>query len=148
MPDILFIDGGPGQVAQAVDALAELDLDGVVIAGVSKGTGRRPGLEQIVLPGNTTRLRPAADNAGLHLIQQIRDEAHRFAIQGHRGQRGKARGKSVLEQIDGLGPKRRAALLKAFGGLQRIERAGVEELMGVDGVNRALAQRIYDRFHG
>ena len=148
MPDILFIDGGPGQVSQAVEALVELGTDGVVIAGVSKGTGRRPGLEQIVLPGNPQKLRPAADNPGLHLIQQIRDEAHRFAIQGHRGQRGKARGKSALEQIDGLGPKRRASLLKSFGGLQRIERAGVDELMGVEGVSRALAQRIYDRFHG
>lgn len=148
MPDILLIDGGPGQVSQAVDALNELGVDGVLIAGVSKGTGRRPGLEQLVLPGTAQKLRPAADNPGLHLIQQIRDEAHRFAIQGHRGQRGKARGKSTLEQIDGLGPKRRAALLKSFGGLQRIERAGVEELLEVEGISRALAQRIYDRFHG
>ena len=147
MPDILFIDGGAGQVTQAVEALAELDVDGVLIAGVSKGTGRRPGLEQLIVPGTDTLLRPSADNPGLHLVQQIRDEAHRFAIQGHRGQRSKARGKSVLESIDGLGPKRRAALLKAFGGLPRIERAGVDELMRVDGVNRALAQRIYERFH-
>jgi len=147
VPDVLLIDGGKGQLAQAVDAVNEAGVSGVTIISVAKGSDRRVGMEQIFRPGASVPLRPAADDPGLHLIQQIRDEAHRFAIEGHRGQRGKARKQSVLEEIEGLGPRRRQALLRSFGGLQRVERAGVDELARVEGISRTLAQRIYDRFH-
>ncbi len=144
---MLLIDGGKGQLAQAVEAVEEAGVTGVTIISVAKGADRRVGLEQIFRPGEATAIRPASDNPGLHLIQQIRDEAHRFAIEGHRGQRNKARKQSVLEEIEGLGPRRRQALLRSFGGLQRVERAGVDELARVEGISRTLAQRIYDRFH-
>lgn len=147
VPDVLLIDGGRGQLSQAVDAVNELGVTGVEIIGVAKGADRRAGQEQIVRPDSATVLRPAADRPGLHLIQQIRDEAHRFAIEGHRGQRNKARKSSVLEDIEGLGPRRRQALLKSFGGLQRVQRAGVDELLQVEGISRRLAERIYERFH-
>lgn len=170
LPDILFIDGGKGQVSEAEAVMEELQITDVTLIGVSKGPARRPGQEQLILSGtlagtlsgttfsskessgssllreSTPRILPA-DSPALHLIQQIRDEAHRFAITGHRQRRAKARTTSVLEGIAGLGPKRRQTLLKQFGGLQEVARAGVEDLARVPGISKQLAQRVYDVFH-
>lgn len=146
-PDLLLIDGGRGQVQQAVDVLTELNVSGVRVVGVAKGPERRPGEETLVLAPEMREIHPGPASAALHLVQQVRDEAHRFAITGHRARRAKARSRSVLEDIPGVGAKRKRALLKAFGGLQGIQSAGVEDLMTVDGIDRALAQRIHDLFH-
>jgi len=146
-PDILFIDGGKGQVHQAEKALEELQVNNVMIVGVSKGPDRKAGMEKMILPGQAQPIDTNPNASGLLLIQHIRDEAHRFAITGHRGRRGKAKKESPLEAIAGLGPKRRQILLKQFGGLQGISRAGVEGLSSIDGISRQLAQRIYDTFH-
>ena len=147
MPDLLLIDGGKGQLAQAVDALEEVGLPEVRVVGVSKGLGRRPGLEQLHLPEREQPLVLPGDSPGLHLIQQLRDEAHRFAITGHRGRRDKARLQSGLESIEGLGPAKRRALLQQFGGLAQLKRAPVEDLLKVKGISRALAERIHAYFH-
>ena len=147
MPDILLIDGGKGQVAEAQKALAELAINNVMIVGVSKGPDRKAGMENIILPDRDQPLDVKPGASALLLIQHIRDEAHRFAITGHRQRRNKAQKKSTLEEIPGLGPKRRQLLLKQFGGLQGVTRAGVEALASIDGISRQLAQRIYDTFH-
>ena len=147
VPDILFIDGGKGQLSQAGAVLDELQIAGITVIGIAKGEARKPGEESLFLLGHKTPFILAADSAALHLIQHIRDEAHRFAITGHRQRRAKARQKSVLEDIHGLGAKRRQRLLKEFGGLQAVERAAVEDLAKIDGISKALAQRIYDVFH-
>jgi excinuclease ABC subunit C len=147
VPDLLFVDGGRGQLARVEDALQELAVAGVTLVGVSKGPDRRPGTEQLWLSGRNTAVILPADSPAMHLIQQIRDEAHRFAITAHRQRRSKARTTSVLEEIAGVGPKRRQRLLRQFGGIQGLERAGVEDIAGVDGIGRALAQQIYDAFH-
>jgi excinuclease ABC subunit C len=118
-----------------------------MLIGVAKGPERRPGLEQLILSGQSQPTILPADSPALHLIQQVRDEAHRFAITGHRQRRAKARRSSVLEGIPGLGPKRRQLLLKQFGGLQEVARAGVEDLSKIKGISRQLAQTIYDTFH-
>jgi excinuclease ABC subunit C len=146
-PDILFIDGGAGQLRQAEQVLEEMQVAGVTLVGVAKGPTRKPGLEQLILSGQERPLILPANSIALHLIQQIRDEAHRFAITGHRQRRAKARKTSLLEGIAGLGPKRRQQLLKQFGGLQEVARAGVEDLARVSGISRQLAQRIYDALH-
>ena len=148
LPDILLIDGGLGQLAVAGDIMAELGVDGVLLLGVAKGPDRRPGMEQLFLLGRSAALILPADSPALHLVQQIRDEAHRFAITGHRQRRGKAKKRSVLEDINGIGPKRRARLLKQFGGLQGLSRAGIEDISTVEGVSEKLAQEIYAAFHG
>ena len=148
LPDLLIIDGGKGQLAQARSVLDELGIDGVALLGVAKGPERKPGRETLFLSPQGAPIILPADSPALHLIQQIRDEAHRFAIEGHRRRRAKARGRSPLEEIPGLGPKRRQALLRHFGGLQGVSRAGVEDLARVKGVSRALAERIYHHFHG
>jgi excinuclease ABC subunit C len=148
LPDILFIDGGKGQVAQALDVLMTLQISGVEVIGVAKGEGRKPGLETLILEQGSERLALPEHSKALHLIQQIRDEAHRFAITGHRARRQKARTQSPLEQITGLGPKRRQVLLKQFGGLRAIERASAEELAKVSGISAELARKIYDFFNG
>jgi len=148
VPDVLLIDGGKGQVAAARGVLADLAIDGVEIIGVAKGEERRPGLETLVLGAELVEKRPDAAHPGLHAIQQIRDEAHRFAITGHRARREKKRETSRLEEITGVGARRRAALLKHFGGLVGVQRAGVEELMQVPGINRGIAERIYAALHG
>ncbi len=146
-PDILLIDGGKGQVAEAQKALAELALNNVMIVGVSKGPDRKAGMEKIILPDSPLPLDVKSGSEALLLIQHIRDEAHRFAITGHRARRAKNKRRSVLEDIPGLGPKRRQLLLKQFGGLQGITKAGVDALCSVDGISRQLAQKIYDSFH-
>lgn len=148
LPDILFIDGGKGQVAQALDVLAELQVTGVEVVGVAKGEGRKPGLETLIIEQGSGRLALPEYSKALHLIQQIRDEAHRFAITGHRARRQKARTQSPLEQIKGLGAKRRQLLLKQFGGLRAVERASAEELAKVPGISLELARRLYDFFNG
>jgi excinuclease ABC subunit C len=147
VPDILFIDGGKGQVNQALDVLQAVGMEGLRVVGVAKGVERRPGMETLVLSGVDGPSILPAQSSALHLIQQIRDEAHRFAITGHRARRARARRESRLEGIPGLGPKRRAALLRHFGGLQGIARAGAEELAKVPGISRGLARAIYEGFH-
>ena len=146
-PDLLFIDGGKGQLAAAQEALTELGLGDIRLVSVAKGAGRRPGLEQLFVPEQAEAIVLPPDSPALHLIQQIRDEAHRFAIMGHRGRREKARVSSSLEQIEGLGPVRRRALLKELGGLAQVRRAGVADLQRVSGISRAMAERIYAHFH-
>ncbi len=146
-PDILLIDGGKGQLAQAEEVMEELQVVNVMLIGVAKGPERRPGLEQLILSGQSQPTILPADSPALHLVQQVRDEAHRFAITGHRQRRAKARRSSILEGIPGLGPKRRQQLLKQFGGLQEVARAGVEDLTKIKGISRQLAQSIYDIFH-
>ncbi len=147
LPDMLFIDGGKGQLHAAEQALAEVQVEGLPLVGIAKGPSRKPGREQLFLSGQAGPTILPADSPALHLIQQIRDEAHRFAITGHRLRRGKARTVSALERIPGVGDKRRQALLKNLGGLREVMRAGVEDLARVPGVSRELAQRIYDTFH-
>ena len=147
LPDILFIDGGKGQVTQAEQVLEELQISGVLIIGIAKGPERRAGEEWLYSPEQGREFQLQADSPALHLIQQIRDEAHRFAITGHRQRRQKVQNTSTLEQIPGIGAGRRRLLLKQFGGLQGIARAGVEDLAALKGINRELAQRIYDTFH-
>jgi excinuclease ABC subunit C len=147
-PDILLIDGGSGQVAQALDVLRELGVTGINVVGVAKGPGRRAGEETLVLADSGRNLHPGPASPALHLVAAVRDEAHRFAITGHRKRREKARERSVLEDVQGVGARRRSALLKAFGGLAGVEAAGVEELTRVKGIDRGLAERIYAALHG
>jgi excinuclease ABC subunit C len=146
MPDLVLIDGGKGQLHVAMDVFAELGLSEVALLGVAKGEARKPGEEQLVRPDGTV-LRLPATHPGLHLIQQVRDEAHRFAITGHRARRAKARGRSALEDIAGVGPRRRQRLLAEFGGLKGLSNASVEDLMRVEGISRGLAERIYRELH-
>ena len=147
LPDVLLIDGGAGQLAQAREALADLGVEGVLLVGVSKGEQRRAGEETLVL-ADGRQLRPGAASPALQFIQQVRDEAHRFAITGHRGKRQKARSTSRLEDIAGIGPRRRAALLRHFGGLAGLKAAAVDDIARVEGVNRALAERVWASLHG
>jgi len=152
-PDVLLIDGGGGQVAQALDVLKELGVAGIHVVGVAKGPARRAGEETLILadrpPGSPGReIHPGPTSPALHLVAAVRDESHRFAISGHRKRREKARERSVLEDVPGVGARRRAALLKTFGGLAGVEAAGVEELMRVKGIDRGLAERIYGALHG
>jgi excinuclease ABC subunit C len=147
-PDLLLIDGGKGQIREAREVLAELNLSDLPILGIAKGPERKPGEESLFLVGREGEVTLSSDSPALHLLQQVRDEAHRFAITGHRQRRAKARKTSTLEHIEGLGPKRRQKLLQQFGGLQEVQRAGVEDLTKVDGISKALAQKIYDVLHG
>ena len=148
LPDILFIDGGKGQLSQAEKVMEELQIDNVLLIGVAKGAERRAGLEQLFTLDSKYPIHLPHDSLALHLIQQIRDEAHRFAITGHRQRRSKSRNTSPLEGISGLGPKRRQTLLKYFGGLQGITRASEQELAKVPGISKQLAQSIHDVLHG
>jgi excinuclease ABC subunit C len=147
LPDLILIDGGKGQVSAAWQILGELGLSDLPMIGVAKGEERKPGLEQLIFPERSEPVRLAADNPGMHLIQQIRDEAHRFAISGHRNRRAKARNQSTLEEIDGIGTKRRQRLLSRFGGLKGVAAASIEELSQVEGISRELAEKIYQRLH-
>jgi excinuclease ABC subunit C len=147
LPDVLFIDGGPGQLKQAETVMADVGIQGLKLVGVAKGLDRKPGRESLYLPGREEPLRLPPSSPALHLIQQLRDEAHRFAITGHRTRRQKARTRSPLEAIRGLGPKKRRELLKQFGGLQALTRAGIDDLARVKGISRELAESIYEQFH-
>ena len=147
MPDLLLIDGGKGQVGKAQAVMNELQVEGVKIIGVAKGVERRPGLETLIIPDTDAEINLAEHSLALHLIQQIRDEAHRFAITSHRKRRAKKRVTSPLESIEGLGPKRRQNLLKYFGGMRGITRAGVEELAKVPGISKNLAKTIHQEVH-
>jgi excinuclease ABC subunit C len=146
-PDLLLIDGGAGQVDAAVSALAEAGCDGLAVVGVAKGADRRPGQERLFLPSQPVPVVLAADSAALHFIQRVRDEAHRFAISGHRRRRARRYKESILETVPGLGPARRRALLTHFGGLQGVMRAGVADLEKVAGVGTAMARSLYDHLH-
>ena len=146
-PDLILIDGGLGQLHAAQAGMADLGLHHIRMIGVAKGEERKPGLEQLFVAGEEAPRRLPGDHPALHLIQQVRDEAHRFAITGHRARRGKARTASRLEEISAVGPRRRQRLLEHFGGLQGVIAASIEDLARVDGISRKLAERIYEELH-
>ena len=146
-PDVLVIDGGRGQLNKAFAVVKELQLDGVQLVGVAKGQGRRPGRERLYLPQQARPIALPATSPALHLIQQLRDEAHRFALTAHRGRRLKKQSASPLEEIRGLGPKRRRELLRQFGGLHAVALAGIDDLTRVRGISNRLATSIYEHFH-
>ena len=146
-PSLILIDGGKGQVGAAAGALEELGLSHLPMIGVAKGEGRKPGLETLIFPDAREPVQLPAEHPALHLIQEIRDEAHRFAVSGHRMQRSKTRKTSRLDDIDGIGPKRRKALIAHFGGLQGIANAGIDQLTAVPGISRELAEKIYAALH-
>ena len=146
-PDVLLIDGGKGQLAEAAKVLDELGVGGITLIGVAKGVDRRAGQEQLFLLGHDSPTILSPDSRALHLIQRVRDEAHRFAIAGHRRKRAKRHSQSILETIPGLGPVKRRELLKQFGGLQGILRAGIDDFIQVRGLGRELAQVIYEHLH-
>ena len=146
LPDVLFIDGGKGQLAVAEKVMEELQIEGLMLVGVAKGPGRKAGLETLLVSGGPSLQLPP-DNPALHLIQHIRDESHRFAITAHRNRRGKKRRESVLDGIAGIGPKRRRALLRHFGGAAQVKGASLEELARVEGISRVMAEQIYTSLH-
>ena len=148
LPDLVLIDGGKGQLSAAEQVMHELSLASMRLIAVAKGRERKPGREQLFLSGRRGATILPAYSPALHLIQQIRDEAHRFAITGHRQRRARARNTSTLEGIPGIGDKRRQALLRNLGGLREVTRAGIEDLVRVPGISPGLARRIYETFHG
>jgi len=147
LPDLIMVDGGKGQLKVAAEELEIIQLLGPDLLAIAKGPERKPGEEELFMRGQSRGHRLPRSSGALHLLQQIRDEAHRFAITGHRQQRGKARQRSTLENIPGVGPKRRRDLLRHFGGLQGVRKAGVMDLQQAPGISKQLAQLIYDRFH-
>jgi excinuclease ABC subunit C len=146
-PDLVLIDGGVGQLQAAKEGLAESQCTDLALTAVSKGPDRRAGQERLHLPGDRVPLILPADSEALHLIQRIRDEAHRFAITGHRRRRAQRFRESILETVPGLGPARRRALLTHFGGLTGVLRAGIADLAQVPGVGTAMARNLYDHLH-
>lgn len=147
LPDVLLVDGGKGQLAMAREVLQELAVPDLILLGVAKGTTRKPGLEVLYLNDAEHEFTLPGNSPALHLIQQIRDESHRFAITGHRARRGKTRRTSRLEEVAGIGPKRRRELLNHFGGLQELSRASAEEIAKAPGISKKLAELIYDTLH-
>ena len=147
IPDVLLVDGGQGQLSAAASVLKELQLENVMLVAIAKGQDRKPGRESLYLRGISQAIKLPANSPALYLIQKIRDEAHRFAIEGHKARRKKQQYSSPLDGINGLGPKRRRALLRNFGGLQAITRASVDDLMKVKGISRRLGRLIYSQFH-
>ncbi|HKQ28575.1 MAG TPA: excinuclease ABC subunit UvrC [Burkholderiales bacterium] len=147
IPDLILIDGGRGQVSSARAALSDLGLHQACVVGVAKGPERKPGMEELILESEERSLQLAPSHPGLHLIQQIRDEAHRFAIVGHRARRGKTRTTSMLNEIPGIGAKRRQALIEHFGGLRGVQAAAIDDIAKVAGISRPLAERIYRHLH-
>ena len=147
LPDVLLVDGGKGQLAMAREVLQELAVPDLILLGVAKGTTRKPGLEVLYLNDAEHEFALPGNSPALHLIQQIRDESHRFAITGHRARRGKTRRTSTLEEVAGIGPKRRRELLNHFGGLQELSRASTEEIAKAPGISKKLAELIYDTLH-
>jgi excinuclease ABC subunit C len=147
LPDVLLIDGGKGQLAKAMSVMQELQLEGIELIGVAKGATRKAGFETLISGTTGIETQLAPDHAALLLIQQIRDEAHRFAITGHRSRRDKARQRSALEDIPGVGARRRRVLLRHFGSAQGVKNANMEELKKVSGISAAIAQTIYEHFH-
>lgn len=147
LPDILFIDGGKGQLHEAENVLEELQIEGVILVGIAKGPERKAGLEDLFVSGRAGVVKLPPDSPALHLIQHIRDESHRFAITAHRQRRARKRNESPLENIEGVGPKRRRALLRHFGGIQQINSASADELAKVEGVSHRLAEQIYGNLH-
>jgi len=147
LPDLVLIDGGKGQLSRANDVLAEFGLNGIPVLGIAKGPARRAGHEEWVSGPPWRSLTPGPQSPASHLVQSIRDEAHRFAITGHRGRRQKAATRSTLEEIPGIGARRRRALLNHFGGIQGVRKAGIEELSSVPGISRVLAEQIFRALH-
>jgi len=147
-PDILIVDGGKGQLNMARGVLNDLSVTNIILLGVAKGTTRKAGLETLFLETSDNPLPLDPASPALHLIQHIRDESHRFAIAGHRAARDKARRTSTLQDIPGIGPKRRRELLRFFGGLQGVQKASRDELARVPGINAALAETIYTALNG
>ena len=147
LPDVLLVDGGKGQLNMAREVMQELGFTDLTLLGVAKGVTRKAGFETLYLNDVAHEFTLKGDNPALHLIQQIRDEAHRFAITGHRARRGKARNTSSLEGVAGVGPKRRRELLKHFGGLQELNRASIEEIAKAPGISKKLAESIYASLH-
>ena len=146
LPDVLVVDGGRGQVNKVRETLSELLVDDLRILGISKGPGRRPDMDTIWDAGQG-KLEIEHNSSAMHLLQHMRDEAHRFAVEGHRARRQKARRKSDLDDIAGIGPKRKRQLLTHFGSVTAIKAASIEEMSKVPGVSKKLAGEIYGVMH-
>lgn len=146
-PDVLLIDGGLGQINEVYGELVQLGFADLKLVGVAKGPDRRPGQERLFVHGDAGAIVPGPESQALRVIQRIRDEAHRFAITGHRKRRARRHNESVLETVPGLGPAKRRALLKHFGGMQGLLRAGVSDFEAVTGIGTTLARTLYDHLH-
>ena len=147
LPDLILIDGGKGQTSVAREELEEMQQGRIPVIGVAKGRSRKPGTESLIIAGERRSLRLEESSPALHLIQHIRDESHRFALNAHRQRRSTTRKTSMLQDIEGIGSKRRQHLISHFGGLQGVARAGIDDLSAVPGINKNLARKIYDRLH-